>query len=95
MDGREGKRSDMDDTDKVGSESADYSKARDVAMVLWSCGSPGCIWDDLPIVRSQRLPPNLVWAGCAPAANLIRCWATTYPSSLIVHRGDSWHSAVC
>lgn len=38
MDGREGKRGDMDDTDKVGSESADYSKARDVAVVMWLSG---------------------------------------------------------
>lgn len=37
----------------------------------------------------------LVWAGSMPVDNLIRHWAATNPSSLIVHRGDSWHSAVC
>lgn len=51
----------MDDTGKVGSESADFSKVRGVAEVLRSCGSPACIWDDLPIVHEQRLP--CPWSG--------------------------------
>lgn len=45
----------MDDMGKVGSESADLSKARGVTVVLRPRGSPACIWDDLPIVREQRL----------------------------------------
>ncbi|KAK1888188.1 3-isopropylmalate dehydratase large subunit, partial [Dissostichus eleginoides] len=51
----------MDDTGKVGSKSADYSKVRGVTVVLRPRGSPDCIWDDLPIVREQRLPCS--WSG--------------------------------
>lgn len=46
-----------------------------------------------PLFMSGTALP-LVWVGSVPAANLIIHSASTYPSSLIVHRGDSWHSAV-
>ena len=53
----------MDDTGKVGSESAEFffSKVRGVAAALRPRGSPACIWGDLPIVREERLP--CPWSG--------------------------------
>lgn len=52
---------DMHDMEKVGFKSADFSKVRGFTVVLWPRGSPACIWDDLPIVRAQRLP--CPWSG--------------------------------
>ncbi|TNN44837.1 hypothetical protein EYF80_044955 [Liparis tanakae] len=49
--------------------------------------------DDMGKVGSKRADaaPALVWLGSVPTANLIRHRATTYPSSLIVHRATHFH----
>lgn len=51
----EGAHRDLDDMDKVGSESADFSEAKGVTAVLLLRGLATWIGDDLPIVHERRL----------------------------------------
>lgn len=88
---REGKCSNRNSTNKVRSESAEQSER-------WCCGHAAhqhVFGMTFPLFMSRAESALWCGLGVCPQSNLITRSASTYPSSLIEHRGDSWHSAVC
>lgn len=88
---REGKCGNRNNMSKVRFESTEQSER-------WRCDHAAhqhVFGMTFPLFVSRAECALWCGLGLCPRSNLITHSASTYPSSLIEHKGDSWHSAVC